>query len=308
MWITKALRRVTLAHARREFPFNNKGFALNEGETHEQGFTRLEGELAASKSGDWKQGIDEGMRNNPSLEKFTNAGDLAKSYVEIQKLVGMDKLPLPKDMSKATPEEWATIYSRLGRPENSDGYKLPELKRPDGYPEVDAEEVKGLLTKAHDLGLLPHQINGLFEHFMGGEFAKFSKFGEDNEKGRFAAETELRKEWGKSFDEKKAQGDKIVNTYGNDEFRNWLIAEGLHQEPQMIKFLSFVGSKLSEDALKGIPSASFTKTPDEAKKEIAQIQGDMKNPYHADKQHPEHALMVQKMADLHALAYPEKAE
>jgi len=250
---------------------------------------------------DWKQGIDESLRNHPSLEKFKDIKDVVKSYVEIQKLVGMDKLPLPKDLSKATPEEWATIFSRLGRPEKADGYKLPELQRPEGYPEPDLEETKALLNESHKLGLLPQQLAGLYEFFMKGEFAKFNKFTQDSEKERFDAETSLRREWGKAYEEKVSKAKALLVQYGGEEIKDFI--EDWGNEPAFIKFLANIASKMSEDALGGKP-VGIIKTPEEAKVEIAKIMGDSKHPYF-DAQHPEHELAVKKMEDLHKQAYPE---
>ncbi len=325
MWITKALKRVTLAHrARSAKAFKKRwGFypiAGAEGEDAQATITRLTGELATANTElttakdtagkGFFGGLSEEVRANPSMEKFKDktGEEVARSYIEIQKLVGMDKLPLPKDLSKATPEEWAVIYSRLGRPETAEGYKLNEVKRPDGYPEADPEEMKALFGKAHELGILPHQLNGLFEHFMGGEFAKFTRHNEDTKTAIATGRTELMGRWGKAFVEREKIAETFINTHASDKAIQKLKEGGLTNDPDIIEFLYNAGSKMSESALGGKPEGGLTKTPEEAKREIAKIMGDKTHAYHADKTHPEHDLAVQKMADLHEQAYPNERE
>ena len=55
-------------------------------------------------------GLPEDLRSEPSLKNFTNAGDLAKSYLHAQRMVGADKIPVPGKHS--TEEDWNMIYSR----------------------------------------------------------------------------------------------------------------------------------------------------------------------------------------------------
>ena len=47
---------------------------------------------------DWRIGVDETIRDNPSLTKFKDVNGLAKSYLEAQKLVGREKIPIPLRM------------------------------------------------------------------------------------------------------------------------------------------------------------------------------------------------------------------
>ena len=66
--------------------------------------------------------IPEELREHPSLSPIKDVGNLARSYVNAQRLIGSDKIPLPKN---PTDEDLDNIYSKLGRPETPEGYELP---------------------------------------------------------------------------------------------------------------------------------------------------------------------------------------
>jgi hypothetical protein len=250
---------------------------------------------------DWRSGVAEDLRSNPHLETFKSVDDLAKSWINAQRLIGKDKLPVPTD--KDGKEIWDTVYSRLGRPESPKGYKLPEVKRPEGYPQGDPKEIEGILAKAHELGLNNKQIGTLYQTFMESEFAKYQQFSEGKAESRLTAETTLRKEWGKAYDEKIGKAKQVLNNFADAEAMA-LVDEGLGNDPRFIKFLGNIAGKLSEDALGGKP-AGFAMSPDEANSEIARIRGEAStNPKHPliNKEHPEHEMMVQKLSKLYQFA------
>jgi hypothetical protein len=272
-------------------------------ETDNQSAPVVENAPAQEGGQDWKSGLAEDIRSNPHLENFQSPNDLAKSWINAQKLIGKEKLPVPTD--KDGKEIWDAVYSRLGRPESPKNYKLPELQRPEGYPAPDPKEIEGILSKAHELGLNNKQIGELYKGFMEGEFAKFNQFGEQKSQTRLDAETNLRKEWGKSYEEKIGKAKQVLNNLADDDIKA-MTEEGLGNDPRFIKFLSNIAGKLSEDAMGGKPSG-FSMSPDEAKSEIARIQGEaMSNPKHplVNKEHPEHDMLVQKMSKLFAFAHP----
>ncbi len=50
--------------------------------------------------------------------------DLFKSYRELEKTLGQDKVVLPKDGADA--KEWDAVYNKLGRPDTPDKYTAPQ--------------------------------------------------------------------------------------------------------------------------------------------------------------------------------------
>ena len=259
---------------------------------------------------DWKGSFDAGIKDHPSLGVFKSEDlvevprALVKSYVGQQSLIGKDKIPLPGE--KATDEDWNIVFDRLGRPKTADEYKLPELKTPEGFP-VSAELTKSYRTWAHEAGLNPKQTATLYQKFMEAQFGEYSNVMAGKEKGLKDAETALRTEWGKAYEQNLALAKKVFNTYGDKEI-NAMMEEGLGNDPRILRIFAKIGSKMGEDGIQG-KGGSFMMTPQEAGSEITKIMGaahsDPKHPY-INRDHPEHKLYVQRMADLQALANPEK--
>ena len=54
--------------------------------------------------------------------KFTEIDALAKSYINATRMIGQDKVAVPNENS--TDDQWNEVYSKLGRPESADKYKL----------------------------------------------------------------------------------------------------------------------------------------------------------------------------------------
>lgn len=255
---------------------------------------------------DWRENLDVGIKEHPSLKNFKAVGDLAKSWVEAQKLIGRDKIPVP-DPNKATKEDWDTVFDRLGRPKTADEYKLPDVKLPEGYPLPKEEFIKELRAKAHELGLLPTQLFGLYEWFMNNEVTQFNQFLTESETAKAQAETALRKAWGKAFEQNYALAEQAVNKYGNERFIEKLKASGLNNDPDMIEFIAKMAKNFSEDKITGKPPG-LTLSPEEALAKIAEIKAEaMKDKNHPmnNKYHPEYGYFKQKWEDLHKMAYPE---
>lgn len=252
---------------------------------------------------DWREGLDVSIKSHPAIAKYKSVGDMAKGFVEAQKLIGVDKIPVPGE--KATKEDWDMVFDRLGRPKAADGYTLPSLKFPDGYPAPKDEFMKEFKTKALELGMLPAQVNGLYEWFMNEQIGEFNQFGQARETERSQAENSLRKLWGKAFEQNYAIAEQAVNKYGSEKFVNKLKETGLNNDPDMIEFIANMAKNLSEDKIAGKPQG-YTLSPEEALAEIAKIKGDPKHPYWS-KLHPEHDYAMQKMKDLFEMANPGTA-
>jgi len=111
-------------------------------------------EVAQGGSGNsFMEMIPEELREHPSLSPIKDVGNLARSYVNAQRLIGSDKVPLPVN---PTEEDLDNIYSRLGRPETAAGYEVAV----DGN--VITEEIATQYADiAHSLRLTPQQAQGV---------------------------------------------------------------------------------------------------------------------------------------------------
>jgi len=246
---------------------------------------------------------DETIKSDPSLQSITNVEDLAKSYVHAQKLVGKDKIALPKDDNDPA---WSDVLAKLGRPEDPSGYQIPKpaddspVKLPEGMDDKFKQ-------KAHELGLTNKQAHELFGWYVSDVVEpEFQSFDNQMEKSRQDGEKALRQEFGNAFDDKIKDAQRAVSEFGGDEVLEALTRTGLANDPNVVKMLSKIGEGLREDTVGG-SSPQFGKTPDQAKQEIQSLKADksfMEN--YLSARAPGHKDAVDKMNRLYADAYPEQ--
>jgi len=109
--------------------------------------------------------LPDDLRAEPSLKNFTNVGDMAKSLVHAQKMIGMDKIPVPAKHS--TEDDWNVIYSKLGRPETQNDYQFET--------NVDESEpgLQQFKEVAHSIGLNSDQASKILNFY--GELSERGK-------------------------------------------------------------------------------------------------------------------------------------
>lgn len=247
---------------------------------------------------DWRTNIDVGFREHPSLTNFKSVNDLAKSWVNAQKLIGREKIPVPgKD---AKPEDWDVVYDRLGRPKTPEEYQIGEVALPEGFPALDENLTKEFKAQAHKLGLLPGQVDQLYQWFMGYNAGEFERFGKERSEAMARSQTEMRREYGKAYEANIALARKVVQSYG-DKDTAAALEEGLGNDPRLVRMLVKIGKTLSEHSLGNLPGSGAMMTPAEAKAEISKIMNDPKHAYF-NQLHPEHDAAIGRMQQLHQLA------
>jgi hypothetical protein len=235
-------------------------------------------EVAQGGSGnEFLSNIPEDLRDHPSLGPIKDVENLARSYVNAQRLIGADKLPMPVN---PTAEDLDNIYSRLGRPESADGYEIAV----DGNI-VTEEVAKSYADVAHNLRLTPDQANGVLEYYraMVQESGQLSEAAETQQ--RASTETALRKEWGDEFDVRIEDAGKIAKQFGSGELLEMRLADGtkVGNHPDFIrafaKMAEFRSSVTSEDTVAD-NAISSTMSRREAQAEIESI---MSSPVYTDR-------------------------
>ena len=235
-------------------------------------------EVAQGGSGnDFLSTIPEDLRDHPSLGPIKDVENLARSYVNAQRLIGADKLPMPVN---PTTEDLDNIYSRLGRPENAEGYEIAV----DGNI-VTEEVAKSYADVAHNLRLTPDQANGVLEYYraMVQESGSMSEAAESQQRNN--TEMALRKEWGDEFDVRIEDAGKIAKQFGSSDLLEMRLADGtkVGNHPDFIKAFAnmaeFRSSVTSEDTVSD-STISSTLSRREAQAEIESI---MASPVYTDR-------------------------
>lgn len=69
-------------------------------------------------------------------DKFNSVGSLAKSYLNLERMLSKEKMPIPTDNDGD--EVWNQAYKALGRPESPKDYQAPEGIDPEAKAATDA--------------------------------------------------------------------------------------------------------------------------------------------------------------------------
>lgn len=255
--------------------------------------------------------LPEEIRSNPAFVKFNGESKdeiiskLAGSYVNIEKLVGADKNHVLKFPSSEDDKEgWNAVYEKLGRPEDVTGYDIDKFKE---TPGADPEILKGVAQVAHEHGVSKKALEAIVgSYFEQAGFAveKNETAIEDTLKGY---DETLRNDWGQAYEQKASKISMALKENADPEFLE--LAKQyptIVDHPAFVKTIDNILKMTDEDAgiKTGGTSSQGSLTPDEAKAQIAAMQGDkMKMDALMNKDHPQHASVIAERSKLFKAAY-----
>ena len=246
----------------------------------------------APQQSSWKDSISEVYRNDPNIEKFTEADALAKSYINAVKMIGQDKIAIPTNNS--TQEAWDEAYNKLGRPESAAKYSL-ELNSE--IVAMDENQIQSFAEQSHKLGLNNKQAQGILEFYKNNmeNSAQQSKI--DIETSHAQAEQHLRQEWGRDYDAKVKQAAAVAKA-NMPGVLDLILQDGTRvgDNSEIIKGFSKIASMFSEDKMVTTESENVDSVKN-IEQEISQMMNDKAHPYHI-KGHPEHDKSIQQMLTL----------
>ena len=255
-----------------------------------------------SQQVDWVTTLEPGHKELVTTKGWKSPGDIVKGYSELEKLVGLEKIPMPaKDKDgNFTPDGVKQVLTRLGLPKEAKEYVLPK--------EIQVAEGAGLTTQqleafkpiAHKYGLLPGQYQGIMQDFVAmlNQGVKVKADGDTKQHDESVAA--LRQEYGTAYDSKvklantvlrsfvdKTRADALVQKYGND--------------PDVIKLLANIGENMGEEVLQQNNMSGGVLTPAEAEGKIREIKANPQHPYF-NASHPEHEYWVKEVDRLYKMA------
>lgn len=234
-------------------------------------------EVASGGSGnEFLNMIPEELREHPSISPIKDVENLARSYVNAQRLIGADKIAVPVN---PTDEDLDRIYDRLGRPETPKDYSF------DIDGNVITEEVaSNYADVAHKLRLTPDQAKGVLDYYKNAVEQFDSNSLESAEIAKEETVQSLRQEWGRAFDQKVEAAARVAQEFADPEMFNITLADGskLGDNAEFIKAFAkiadFRQSVTSEDTVAEM-SQSNVMTPATAQAEIDAIMNDKSHAY-----------------------------
>jgi hypothetical protein len=197
---------------------------------------------------------------------WKDPAELAVGYRNLEKLVGHEKIPLPKGVDDK--DGWARVYDALGRPKNADDYKLA---LPEG---ADPTFAKAAAGKFHELGLNPSQAAALTDWYN--SQAQTMSQAQITQQTQAVEEQlgSLKSEWGGAWDENVNLGQRAAREFGLDQTKLAAMETALGTG-ELLKFMARVGRGLTEHKFEGGQTTnSFGMTPEAAKNRLGQLQQD----------------------------------
>ena len=244
----------------------------------------------------WKEAISEEFRNDPNISKFTEIDALAKSYINAIRMIGQDKVAVPNENS--TDDQWNEVYTKLGRPESADKYKLDINSE---VAPIDEGAIKTFAETSHKLGLNNKQAQGILEYYKSIMEGSVQQSKIDTETAQAQAEQQLRQEWGKTFDENVKKAGSIAKANLGVDVLDMQLKDGtrLGDHPEVIKGFAKIANMMSEDKIVSTESENVDQGKD-LEQEISKIMNDRTGPYW-NKGHPEHDKIVQQVYTLRSM-------
>lgn len=256
--------------------------------------------VADPTSGDWRASLSEDIRAHPSLKDVDSPETLAKNYVNLEKLLGTEKVPLPK--GEDDEEGWNRVYKAVGRPDTPDAYEIEAPQLPESVP-YDPEGEKYYRTLVHQHGLNQRQAKGLWDALVKFETEKAAAGMPDPVQAREEAVTALKREWGTKYPQRIAEMRRGVAEYADEDFKAWLDQTGMGNDVRMVKTFARIGAELGgETKLKDTGGRA---SGGDVHAEIRKFRK-AKEKVLMDRYHPDHADATAQLSRLYESAYPEK--
>jgi hypothetical protein len=244
------------------------GVQENTGETTAAISSSLDTLVSDADQAEWLKTLpDDETRALAKTKGWAAPGDVLKSYTALEKLLGGDKVVLPKgDDDK---DGLDRIYKALGRPDAPDGYKLPVPEGQDGA--FAGEAAKWF----HDAGLSPKQATALAANWNG--FAAQAQQAAAKAFDVKGAQDmgDLKTEWGDKFESNMEMARRATAQFGLSpaELGGMERAFGTKR---FMTVLSKIGVGLAEDTFEGGAGRgnTFKTTPEAARARIEALKGD----------------------------------
>lgn len=243
----------------------------------------------------WKELLPQDIKDTDFIKNTKSFTELAIQAVNAQKLIG-GRIPIPKD--DADEKAWGEIYSKLGRPEKIDGYKID---RPANAAEIGYNEnlEKSFLELGHKLGLNNKQANALVKWQTEAATADIAQSAKAMSDGL----AQLKKDWGTNFDTRVAQVKRVVDEYESSYpgLVQMLEKNNLGSHPAFVKFFFDMTEGLMEDneGGKGTGEGGGIATAAQAQAEINKLMADkaFSAAYH-NQRNPGHNAAVDRIIEL----------
>jgi hypothetical protein len=234
--------------------------------------------------------------------KTVKVEDLGRSYINLEKLLGREKVPVPT--SDDDEEGWHRWYAASGRPESPDKY---EFARPDKLPDgldYDEDLEKNYRQWAHQNGLNKKQAKAFYDGWVKTQVEKHAAWQDQVRRTRADGLQALARAEGRQLDVVISDAKVGFRHAGDEALEAKLKAYGLDNDPDIVRAFAKVGRELGGDRrIAGKPAAE---NPADIEKAMRDFRDKHKEALF-DKNHPDHAGRVKELEKLYERRFPENA-
>lgn len=233
-----------------------------------------------------------------SSTKSPKVEDLGRSYQNLEKLLGREKVPVP--VSDDDEEGWQRWYAASGRPEDPGKYEFKRPELPKDLP-YDEDTEKAFRTWAHINGLNKKQATNLYDGYVKTQMERHAHYQTGQKQARAKVESDLRREYGGQFEGTMQGARSAMNQYADPDFRQWLDESGMGNDPRLIRVFARIGKEVGgETKLKGaLPQQG---NPQDVDRAIADFRERHKEALFK-KDHPDHDVRANEYKKLFEMRY-----
>lgn len=233
--------------------------------------------------------LGEDYANDSNFTKFNDVESLAKSYRELSKTIGKDKVVLPTE-GEEYDAQLKAVMNKLGTPEGIEGYTVEKADLSE-FGIEDAMDIDGFKAMALEANMTDAQANTLYGWYASEMKGKLAANKNALQESHDAAETALRQEYGDAFPDSLAKANKVFDQHFPSLKK---LDKSVGNDPEFIKDLVNISKIFSESSVGDLPSTS-SNTPAEAAAERRTL---MNSDAYLQPAHMEHAEAVIKAREL----------
>jgi len=239
---------------------------------------------AAAGGEKWYSSLEGDLKDHPTIQKFESPSALAKGYMEVEKMVGGEKIINPFKLPEEKRADGMKKYNEaIGVP--SDPAKYQELfVDPKDVPEGMSFNKDKFAEAVHDMGLRPDQAAKAYDLYTGEFLEGHRQANEAHQTQLNESETALRKEWGQAYDGNVQLATRFLKAQvGEDQAEFDRINGKFTTDPGVMKILAKAGKAFSENSIEGFKDPGSSRlTPQQAQEEYDNIVGNQKDDYYSD--------------------------
>jgi len=203
----------------------------------------------------WMAQLPDDLKGHEGLSQFATIGDVSKAFLDSEgKLEGTIKVP----GENATKEDLDGFFTKLGRPEQADGYDLADLEVPTSL-DIDPAPLR---QTAFDLGMTQNQAKGFLKALLDAYMVDEKKIFDAADAERATNQEMMKKAWGENYDAKVISALRVLGKgaeladLDSADYEEYLKTADFRNDAKAMIALGAIADAVSEDTVLGIEAGA----------------------------------------------------